>query len=94
MADILTRLRDRINDSHMDAEHLMDDAADEIERLRAALKPFAEIGERLHAANQRSDQSVLIGASARFLKLEPLTGRDFVNAHLAHEQRGREGKSD
>ena len=55
----------------------------EITRLRTALKPFAEIGRRLHEANQRSDQSTLIGASARFLKLEPLTGHDFVAAHLA-----------
>ena len=56
----------------------------EVERLRTAIKPFADIGQRLHEANQRSDQSVLIGASARFLKLEPLTGQDFVNAFLAH----------
>lgn len=61
----------------------------EIDRLRAALKPFAAIGEGLHAANLKSGQSTLIGASARFLKLEPLTGQDFVNAYRALQQSER-----
>lgn len=68
-----------------DEEHFRDchDAVNEIRRLRAAIKPFAEVGERLASANQKSDQSVLIGASARFLNLEPLTGQAFVEAHKA-----------
>jgi hypothetical protein len=53
--------------------------------LRDALAPFAKIGQALHEANQKSDQSRLIGASARFLNLEPLTGQDFVKAHIASE---------
>ena len=38
MSDILDRLQNRIHDSHMDAERLMDDAYDEIERLRSILR--------------------------------------------------------
>ena len=41
MTDIIARLRNRIHDSPIPAEHLMDDAADEIERLRAALEEIA-----------------------------------------------------
>lgn len=52
-------------------------------RLREALEPFAVLGRSLYEANQRSDQSVLIGASAEFLNLRPLIGQHFVNAHLA-----------
>jgi cobalamin biosynthesis protein CobT len=37
MTDIVERIRNRIHDSHMDAEHLMDEAADEIERLRGII---------------------------------------------------------
>jgi len=41
VTDIIARLRNRIHDSPIPAEHLMDDAADEIERLRAALGEIA-----------------------------------------------------
>jgi len=37
MSDIVQRLRDRVHDSHMDNERLMDEAADEIERLRGLI---------------------------------------------------------
>ena len=35
MSDLIARIRTRINDSHMDIERLLDEAADEIERLLA-----------------------------------------------------------
>lgn len=34
--DIIERLRGRVHDAKMDHEQMMDDAADEIERLRSA----------------------------------------------------------
>ena len=37
--DIVERIRERIHDSHMQIEHLLDEAADEIERLRLAKLP-------------------------------------------------------
>lgn len=43
MSDIVDRLRDRIHDSHMDAERLMDEAQDEIERLRIAMPGWQPI---------------------------------------------------
>ena len=39
--DIVERLRERINDSPMPAERLIDEASEEIERLRAALEFYA-----------------------------------------------------
>jgi hypothetical protein len=39
MMDIVERIRSRIHDSHMQIEHLLDEAADEIERLRLAKLP-------------------------------------------------------
>ncbi len=35
MTDIVERIRNRIHDAPMPTEHLLDDAADEIERLRS-----------------------------------------------------------
>lgn len=78
--------------AHWVCVKMRDDALAEVARLHVALKPFAEIGQRLHAANQLSDQSKLIAASARFLMLDPLTGQDFVNAHIAIEQLATGGK--
>ena len=50
--DLVTRLRNRIHDSPMHNEHLMDEAIDhittleaEIEVLREALRPFADCME-------------------------------------------------
>lgn len=36
--DIVARLRGRVHDAQMDHEQMMDDAADEIERLRAIVR--------------------------------------------------------
>jgi hypothetical protein len=44
--EIVERVRSRIHDSHMDVERLLDDAADEIHRLREMLADAAEIIER------------------------------------------------
>jgi len=86
MTDIVERIKSRINDAPLTAEYLLDDALAEIERLRAALQPFSEIGARLSAVNSKSDQSVLIGASAVRLNLHPLTGQSFVDAFNAYQQ--------
>lgn len=58
----------------------------EVERLKAALGPFSEIGARLSAAHSKSDQSTLLGASAVRLNLHPLTGQNFVDAFNAYQQ--------
>jgi hypothetical protein len=39
--DLVARIRARPNDAPMPTEHLLDEAADEIERLRAALESCA-----------------------------------------------------
>jgi hypothetical protein len=41
MTDLVTRIRTRINDSHMDIERLLDEAADEIERLQKEKQELA-----------------------------------------------------
>lgn len=41
MSDIVNRLRNRIHDAPMPTERMLDEAADEIERLRTALKRIA-----------------------------------------------------
>ena len=43
--DIVLRLRSRPNDSPMHAEYMMDDAADEIDRLREALEKILDEGD-------------------------------------------------
>lgn len=44
--DLVARLRDRIHDSHMDTERLIDDAADTIEALEAELAECRKDAER------------------------------------------------
>lgn len=58
----------------------MEWAVGEIERLRAALKPFADVGRKLRDARVCETGAIPAGASARFLKLEPLIAGDFVQA--------------
>lgn len=53
-------------------------AAGEIERLRSALEPFADIGRPLIKACETG--AIPNGASARFLKLDPLVANDFARA--------------
>jgi hypothetical protein len=53
--------------------------AAEIEQLRTALEPFATVGRRIaHAVGDT--KSFPPGASARYLKLEPLIVQNFVDA--------------
>lgn len=56
----------------------------ENERLRAALMPFAAVGRPFVAACESG--ALPSGASARYLKLEPLIAEDFANAARAYEQ--------
>jgi hypothetical protein len=49
-----------------------------IERQRKALEPFAKVGEPFIAA--AASGAFPAGASARFMKLEPLTVQEFINA--------------
>ena len=42
MIDLVVLIRGRIHDSHMETERLLDNAADEIERLRAVLVKIRE----------------------------------------------------
>jgi hypothetical protein len=48
--DIVERIRRRLNDAPMETERLLDEAADEIERLRLELKRKARIS---HDAENR-----------------------------------------
>jgi hypothetical protein len=43
MTDIVDRLRNRVHDAPLPTERLLDEAADEIERLRETLKEIAEV---------------------------------------------------
>lgn len=62
MSEITERLRNRIHDSHMDAERLMDDAADHIEaqearidELEKALGDIKDIIQRRHDSGEMVD---------------------------------------
>lgn len=46
MTDIIDRIRNRIHDAPMPTEHLLDEAADEIERLRAERDHWAGLVSR------------------------------------------------
>ncbi len=61
----------------------------EIERLRAALKPFADVGLPMLRVGKAA---VPDGASAHYLKLEPLTASHFRAAAMAFrdEQAGHD----
>ena len=51
MNDIVQRIRARSHDAHLDTEYMLDDAAEEIERLREALQFYA--AEETYQVGQR-----------------------------------------
>ncbi len=60
MSDLVDRLRNRIHDAPMPTEHMLDEAADEIERLRKALGRI-----------QRGSLSVLLDAALSESPIHP-----------------------
>jgi hypothetical protein len=79
LMDIVERIRREASKQDMLVCEDMLQAVDEIERLRAALEPFAVIGRKIaHAVGDT--KSFPPGASARYLKLEPLVVQNFVDA--------------
>lgn len=67
------------------AGYQMPDHMDEV-RLRIALAPFAEVGRPFVKACRTG--AIPSGASARFLKLEPLIAEDFARAAMAFDEGG------
>lgn len=66
------------------------DAIAEIDRLRAALKPFAEVGKRFVAAV--ASGAIPAGASLSRLKTDPLIASDLVAAANAFQQQAEISK--
>ncbi len=81
---------ERLTESHAELEAIGKRMIAEIDRLRAALKPFSEMAGELFARNWNNDGVVVAldnpGDSHR------LTARDFFAARMAltHEQSGQE----
>lgn len=51
MTDLGERLRNRIHDSHMDAEHLMDEATAEIVRMATEIARLASLADDMGQTN-------------------------------------------
>jgi hypothetical protein len=62
MSDIVERLRNRVHDSHMDNERLMDEAADEIESLRRTLSTLAAQSSGIPGSTRLSDCMAALAA--------------------------------
>lgn len=82
--DLIERLDAEANQHGPPTSDLLRAARDEIERLRAALKPFAEVGEKF-APYCAPTGAWPPDASARFMNLEPLKVSDFVAAYRTFE---------
>ncbi len=76
---------ERLQEAKRHALALADAKGKENVALRAALKPFADVGQPFIAA--AASGAFPAGASARFMKLEPLTAQQFIDAARALEQK-------
>lgn len=65
MSDLLRRLRNRVHDSHMHIEHLLDDSADEIERQSKLIDELVEMAKN-YTSLIRSDYEGRNGINSSF----------------------------
>lgn len=83
--DVVVQLRMMAKVFQMDPRnaHSLAEAADEIDRLREVLKPFAEYGRVLHGQRTRDDTAILELFDIK------ITGQDLKNAADALNQEPR-----
>lgn len=82
MSDIVERLRDRINDSHMEAERMMDDAAVEIQSLRQRVERLEKYARDI----SKAITGLTIGAGSEWFK--PVGDEYYVDPAFAAQRLG------
>jgi hypothetical protein len=89
--DIVTRLRNPPFGTETSERNIMDAAADEIERLRAALEPFANAADQFVGDLSDRAADALTAQAARIAELERelearknYTDEDYIRLHNAH----------